>query len=182
MGLQSICQLSTWCQIIFFSSFYLFTSLFYAIRLFHILPCSFYFPCPLFPLTFCFNFFLFFFFFLYSLLLAEIQLSAWQITEVLKNQKCPGWPGTTSHILTRGMSFSPFLSFCSPLVSSSHFPGSSVWSHFSTFPWLQLAKPAVSIPFFFFSSTLLPSSTPTCLHFHIATGHKGTTGLICGPV
>lgn len=92
------------------------------------------------------------------------------------------WPlAPHSHSLTRGIFSSSFLAFCSPLVSSFHFPGSSVWSHFSPFPWLQLAMPAVSIPFFF-PFTLLPSSTPICLHFHIATGHKGTAGPIFRPV
>lgn len=51
-------------------------------------------PVPSSLLLFVLTFF-FFFFSSYSLLLAETQLSAWQITEVLKNQKCPGWPGTT---------------------------------------------------------------------------------------
>lgn len=138
-------------------------------------------PVPSSLLLFVLTFFFFFFPHIHYCLL-KLSFLLGRSLRCLKIKNVLAGQVPQSHILTRGMSFSPFLSFCSPLVSSSHFPGSSVWSHFSTFPWLQLAKPAVSIPFFFFSSTLLPSSTPTCLHFHVATGHKGTTGLICGPV
>lgn len=133
---------------------------------------------PLSPLPFCFNFFFFPPHIHYCLLklssLLDISLRWLKIKNVLAGHRYH------SHTASPGECPPlPFYLFCSHLVSSSYFHGSSVWSHSSPFPWLQLAKPAVSIPFFF---TVHPSSTPACLHSHIATGHKGTAGLISGPV
>lgn len=177
MGLQSICQLSTWCQINFFSFPLALLFFFCAIPLFHFLSYSFFFPSHLF--LFVFNLFLLSH--IHYLLLAETQLSAWLITEVLKSKKMSRLARYHRHTsLTRATSCSLFLSSCFHLVSSSHFPDSSMWSHCSVFSWLQLLQPTVSILilFFFFSSTLLPSSIPKPLHFHTATDQKGTTGFL----
>lgn len=159
--------------------FFPFSALFHFFMPFHY---SFYYPIlSISPLTTSFLFLTYFFFliFIFSCLLKLSSLLGWSL-RCLKIKNVLAGQVPQSHSLTRGMSCSLFLSSCSPLVSSSHFPGSSMWSHCSIFHWLQLPWPTVSILifFFFFSSTPLPSSTPNPQHFHIATDHKGTTGLL----
>lgn len=127
------------------------------------------------PLT---SSFLFFYLFLLShihyLLLAETQLSAWLITEVLKNKKYPGWPGITVTQPHQGnvllslplFLFPPYFFFWLPwffcVVSPLCFPlvaitmAHSFYVHSLFLPFLHL----------------LPSFTPYTLPFHIATDHK----------